>query len=315
MHESSVQTDQQLVRTAAVGPSSRTCFFMGYSSITGNAGALRSLCGVEENVFALLLSMLPTVRDRSTDITIENKLVMFLMKMKLGISFSALSVIFGTHKSTASRAFFSVLYTLAEATGDWIYKPPIDDIKIAQPACFRKNYPECTLIIDCTEMKTEAPSEVRQQHMLFSQYKGCYTLKVLVGSIPNGMVVFASKPYGGRCSDTHITLESGFLNIVEEGDMILADKGFPGIRTHLASKGVVMIMPPFSVGGNVPFTPQEMEQTYTIASVRIYVERAIQRIKLYNILKHVPIKLIPSMKEIFHMCCVLANLQPPIISS
>lgn len=278
-------------------------------------GTLRSLCGVNSNVFALLLSLLPTVRDRTSDVTIENKLLMLLMKLKLGVSFSAVAVLFGVHETTACRTFYAVLCTLAEVTRDWIYKPPVSDIKLAQPLCFQENYPECTLIIDCTEVRTETPPDVRQQHMLFSSYKGCYTLKFLVGITPNGMVVFRSKLYGGRCSDTHITLDSGFLSVLERDDMVLADKGFPGIRASLADRGVVMVMPPFSAGSNVPFTPEDMEQTYTVASVRIHVEGVIQRIKIYDILNHrVPISLIPAMGDVFHVCCVLANLQPHIIS-
>ncbi|KAM7307850.1 uncharacterized protein ISCGN_011486 [Ixodes scapularis] len=101
---------------------------------------------------------------------------------------------------------------------------------------------------------------------------------------------------------------------IEEDQLI--DKGFPGIRASLADRGVILVMPPFSAGSNVPFTTEEMEETYAVASVRIHVERMIQRIKLYDILNHrVPISLIPAMGDIFHMCCVLANLQPHIISS
>ncbi|XP_049267200.1 uncharacterized protein LOC119375335 [Rhipicephalus sanguineus] len=312
----SVVTQEHIARSIAVGPSTRTCFFSGYHSIIASPDSLRSLCGVDGNVLALLLGLLPSVRDRSSDVTVENKLLIFLMKMKLGISFSAVATLFGVHEKTASRAFYTVLHTLVEITRDWIYKPPVTDIMLSQPSCFKANYPQCTLIIDCTELKTETPPEVRQQHMLYSPYKGTYTLKFLVAIIPNGMVVFKSKPYGGRCSDTHITLDSKFLNIIGPEDTILADRGFPGIRTSLADRGVILVMPPFSAGSNIPFTPEEMEQTYSVASVRIHVERAIKRIKHYNILNHrVPVSLIPAMDEIFHMCCILANLQPPLILS
>ncbi|XP_040064335.1 uncharacterized protein LOC120838460, partial [Ixodes scapularis] len=307
---------EQLTRSLGVGPHARTCFFGGYDSIKHSPDALRSLCGVDGNVFALLLSLLPTVRDRGSDVTVENKMLIFLTKMKLGISFSAVGTLFGVHETTACRTFYAVLCTLAEVTKGWISKPPVSNIKLAQPLCFQENYPECTLIVDCTEIKTETPPNIRQQHVLYSSYKGCYTLKFLVGIIPNGMVVFRSKPYGGRCSDTYITLNSGFLNVLESDDMVLADKGFPGIRASLADRGVILVMPPFSAGSNVPFTTEEMEETYAVASVRIHVERMIQRIKLYDILNHrVPISLIPAMGDIFHMCCVLANLQPHIISS
>lgn len=46
----------------------------------------------------------------------EGRLLLFLMKMKLGISFCALGCIFGIHSTTVSRIFFKVLQTLATFT-------------------------------------------------------------------------------------------------------------------------------------------------------------------------------------------------------
>ncbi|KAK0169369.1 hypothetical protein PV327_011619, partial [Microctonus hyperodae] len=40
-----------------------------------------------------------------------------------------------------------------------------------------------------------------------------------------------SKVAGGRKSDSQITMESGLIDYLEDGDIVLADKGFPEIRT------------------------------------------------------------------------------------
>lgn len=49
--------------------------------------------------------------------------------------------------------------------------------------------------------------------------------------------------------------------------------------------------------------------------VHIYVERAIQGIKLCNVINlRVPNDLIPNMSNIMRMCCILVNLRPPILS-
>ncbi|KAL1438349.1 hypothetical protein MTO96_048138 [Rhipicephalus appendiculatus] len=45
----------------AVGPNTRACYFGGYDTISSTAGAIRNLCGVDDNVFSLLLSLLPHV--------------------------------------------------------------------------------------------------------------------------------------------------------------------------------------------------------------------------------------------------------------
>lgn len=135
----------------AVGPSARVCFLGGFDTVSLTPGAVKDLCGVCDNVFALLLSLLPEVRDKTTDVSLPNKLLIFLFKMKHGLPFSVIAVLFGIHETTASRK--------------WIYKPQMHVIKDTCPECFKINYPDCTVIVDCTEVRTETPSEVRQQHV------------------------------------------------------------------------------------------------------------------------------------------------------
>ncbi|KAM7284337.1 hypothetical protein ISCGN_001431 [Ixodes scapularis] len=74
--------------------------------------------------------------------------------------------------------------------------------------------------------------------------------------------------YGGRCSDTHVTVDSGFLGVVQPGDVILADKGFPGIKAGLKDTDAVLVMPPF-LSGNGQFSEQEVQDTYNIAQPAI----------------------------------------------
>ncbi|KAH7961198.1 hypothetical protein HPB52_005395 [Rhipicephalus sanguineus] len=55
-------------------------------------------------------------------------------------------------------------------------------------------------------------------------------------------MTFVSEAYGGRTSDTHITIESGFLNRIEPGDVVVADKGFPGIKAPVeGNRGIVVL--------------------------------------------------------------------------
>lgn len=92
--------------STAVGPDRRSCIFAGYDSLVGKSGALEELCSVSTSVFALLLHLLSSIVVRENDISIENKLLIFLLKLKLGISFTSLGVLFGVHRTTASRIFF-----------------------------------------------------------------------------------------------------------------------------------------------------------------------------------------------------------------
>ncbi|CAN7939083.1 unnamed protein product [Ixodes hexagonus] len=132
------------------GADQRTGYFAGYDPVAKSASALEGLCSVSRVVFALLLSMLPVSSERKSDVSMENSLLLCLMKLKLGISYSSLAVIFSINETTASRHFKSVLKTLAVATKKCIFRPPARVIQATMPDSFKLHYPGCTMIIDCT---------------------------------------------------------------------------------------------------------------------------------------------------------------------
>jgi hypothetical protein len=86
---------------------------------------------------------------------------------------------------------------------------------------------------------------------MYSRYKSCYTIKVTVGKTPNGSVCFLSKSYGGRSSDFYITNDRGFLKNLEVGTVVLADKGFPGIKTLYDNQKSILVMPPICTMGDL----------------------------------------------------------------
>lgn len=60
------------------------------------------------------------------------------------------------------------------------------------------------------EMNVEMPPSAEMQNLWYSQYKG-YFVKYPIGIAHNELVTFLSDGFGGRTSDTAITVESGFL--------------------------------------------------------------------------------------------------------
>lgn len=201
------------------------------------------------------------------------------------------------------------LQILSKVCKNLIFWPSKDTILDTLPIAFKKNYPNCRCIIDCSEIRVEQPKTVKQY--MYSHYKGCYTVKVLVGITPNGIVSFLSKAYGGRSSDSYITNDCGFLEKLEFGDEVLADKGFPDIKTGIDGQNAILIMPPCL--HNQRFSEEEILETYNVASVRIHVERLFARLKLFNVFNKITIDLLPHIDDILFMCCVLVNLSNPII--
>ncbi|XP_056647201.1 uncharacterized protein LOC130451865 [Diorhabda sublineata] len=179
------------------------------------------------------------------------------------------------------------------------------------PDCFLPDYNNTRVIIDCTEFRIVIPTSVGNGVFTYSQYKKNFTAKVLIGIPPGGFISLRSDVAGGWKSDSQLTIEAGLLDLLEDGDIVLADKSFSEIRTVIDASGkkVQMVMPPFLEKKN-EFSTQ---QTYIIARVRIHVKR-IMRLTTYHRLHKIPQHLFHCIDDILHICCVLVNLQPPIIS-
>ena len=68
------------------------------------------------------------------------------------------------------------------------------------------------------------------------------------------------------------------------------------------------------MGGNEQLTLEEEADTRCIASVRIHVERAIERIKNYRILQGViPISMHAQLDQTWFICCMFTNFLRPLV--
>ena len=60
--------------------------------------------------------------------------------------------------------------------------------------------------------------------------------------------------------------------------------------------------------------PDEEDETRQIASVRIHVERAIERIKNFNILRQIiPNTMAEDINKIWKVCAILTNFKGPLV--
>ena len=92
----------------------------------------------------------------------------------------------------------------------------------------------------------------------------------------------------------------------------MADKGFD-ILDDLAPIGVKLNSPPV-LRGKTQLDSSELVET-RIASLRIHIERCMERIKNYHIFDGVvPLSLMDVSDQIFFVCAILTNFLPPLCS-
>lgn len=174
--------------------------------------------------------------------------------------------------------------TLANFTREnLIFWLPRDTLNRVRPSSFLEHYPNATCIIDCTEIFVQRPKNLGKRAKTYSNYKHHNTYKVLYCIAPNGFVMYVSKLFGGRASDTFIT-NCGFLSHLIFGDQILTDRGFT--IGDVLPPGVTLAIPAFT-RGCTQLSEHEVTRTRRLANVRIHVERAIRRLKCFKILSNV----------------------------
>ena len=105
------------------------------------------------------------------------------------------------------------------------------------PECFCQRYANTRIIIDCMELQIQRPSSFLNPSKTYSNYKSRNTFKVLVGITPSGIGNFVSEAWGGRALDK-ITLSSSLIQMLDEGDAIMADRGFD-VEEELAEKAFI----------------------------------------------------------------------------
>ena len=248
-----------------------------------------------------------------TCFSIEDQLLMTLMKLRLNYRDMDLAVRFSTSRATVSNIINTYVSVLHEIFYEGVLKelgiPSQLKCKGSMPKSFDE-FASARIAMDATEVIQDVPSDMNSQSLSYSSYKSRHTVKALTCVAPNGALVFTSELYPGSTSDAAIVDHCGVLKQLQPGDLVLADKGF-NIFDKLPA-GVSLNIPPF-LSNKAHFTKEEAKLCYKIGKARIHVERANERIKNYSILDHIPAQYRPISTKIFQLCCCLVNLQAPLL--
>jgi hypothetical protein len=223
--------------------------------------------------------------DRRVKLNYFEQFVLTLMKLKLNLRLQDLAYRFEIGLSTASRYFsfwIHSLYTcLVPALISW---PKRENLRTTLPLCFRDKFNKCNCIIDCFKIFIDRPIQIKERASTYSNYKSHNTAKYLIGIAPQGYISFISWGYGGRSSDQFIVQQSGFIENLEYGDLVLADRGF-SIHEAVGLQNAELKILSF-LGKKKQLKRIEVKESRDLARVRVHVERVIGAIsQRYSILQ------------------------------
>ena len=245
-------------------------------------------------------------------LSIATQLLAVLVRLRLSVPALDISTRLGISEATYSRLFATWIPFLARELKLLFPFPSRALIDSWMPRVFRLRYPNTRIIIDCYEIQCQRPSGLMNQSLTYSDYKSRNTFKVLIGCTPTGLVSFVSEVFGGRISDQDITMRSGLVDLLQQGDMIMADRGFE-IQELVASKGILVNVPP-RLGQRKQMSGPDVERTRRIAELRIHIERCIGRVRRYEILNTVfPLSMSDLVNDINTTCCYLTNFDVPLV--
>ncbi len=245
------------------------------STLEGNDKMVKYYTGLPDfatlqSIFQLVYPNPPESRSR---LTLFQQLCAVLMKLRLGLGDQDLAYRFQVDQTAISRYVKRVIDHLYIRLNPLVRWPERHELMETMPVAFRKNFSKCVTIIDCFEVFIERPTSLKARAQTWSNYKHHNTVKFLIGIAPQGVVTFISKGWGGRVSDVHLTENSGLLDKLSPGDLILADRGF-NIHDSAGLYCAVVKLPPFTKG-KPQLTKSEVDFLRQLSRVRIHVERVI----------------------------------------
>lgn len=287
-----------------------------------NKEKLRTLTGLHRyEVFMAVFDLVKPVLKDTKHMTSFQQLLITLMRLRGNLQVSFLSYLFDVHSSTVSRVFTNVINILNDILVPvCVLWPEREHVETSMPMCFRKSFKHCISIVDCFEIFMDKPKDLKARAQTYSQYKSHNTMKYLISITPQGVISFISNGWGGRTTDAHITANSGFLDHLLPGDVILADRGFT-IQNQVGLYCAKVETPAFT-RGKKQLGAVELEDSRRLAAVRIHVERVIGQARSKYKMLHgpVPISLLSSddatyttLDKIVRVACALTNLCPSVV--
>ena len=120
--------------------------------------------------------------------------MMTLMKLRLNSRLQELAFHFKVSLATVSRIIHKWIAAIDVRLHFLIYWPGREELQRTMPRCFMRSFgKKVAVIIDCFEIFIDRPSNLVARAYTWSNYKHHNTIKILLGTTPQGVVCFVSE--------------------------------------------------------------------------------------------------------------------------
>jgi hypothetical protein len=251
---------------------------------------------------------------------LADRLLMLLLYYRLYLSQDFMTLLFkAQHKSVISRSIQNVkgaihsvlplparlksaLLDLAEQGGK---KPQ----RISNVEDFKKAYPELTILIDGKEQPINRPKDKLKRKRQYSGKKKRHTLKQLITTTRNGLIVDLSPCFDGATNDFgyfktyHTTLTQGWEQF---HTVAYVDSGFQG---HEDLAIPIEIRQTYKAFRNKALTKQHKQINRVRGRIRVKCEHTIGHLKRYRIAEQIYRNPKQSYDQTMNIVAGLTNLR------
>ena len=189
------------------------------------------------------------------------KFILALVRTRKGFDIAFLADTFCISTSQVSRIYITRVIFLSNELSFLVPWPSKAEIQAKLSQRFKK-FKNLRIIIDCVEFFIQKPKIPESQKITWSSFKHWSTAKVLAGITSTSVISFIHL-WNSPISDKKIVRNSGLVNLLEEGDAVMAQKGFL-FWDLLVMKKVSLIFPAYCRGHRL--SARGTTQTRRVAS-------------------------------------------------
>ncbi|CAB4065726.1 unnamed protein product [Lepeophtheirus salmonis] len=278
----------------------------------------RAFTGITSKFFYSLVYNLSDSLKSSLRLSKKNKVLIFLIKLRLGLTFTVISGFFGVTLRMIKYCFMEVLevfYNFAVEALSW---PSNQEIRDKMPMDLKQCFPYCRAILHSFECDTERPRDTVKQTHFHTGNNNRYSFKFIFGIAPHGDITFISEIYGSSIGDSAALKSCSILNNLEPGDQVLSINKFREAEQNFETNQVKLVILPER--HHRKFVSDLSEDASSVnlsktASSIIYsgIEKTVKKLKAFKYLNFVPHHMTSHMNKLLVITAFLSNETPSII--